>query len=112
MSSPNMQLLSIRRDEQRACATSLPRPPFHSMTTRRFDVQLAREAEKDLRRLRPHTEFVTRAIFSIGEGHTFGYILSGSLNGARSLEFSFPGSGEYRAVSTVQDGNRVCLIEL
>lgn len=80
------------------------------MTTRRFDVQLTREAEKDLKRLRPHTERVTRAIFALENDHTLGHVLSGSLKGARSLEFSLPGSGEYRAVYIAEDENQVCLI--
>lgn len=80
------------------------------MTIRRFDVELTREAEKDLKRLRPHTERVTRAILRLEDDPTLGHILTGSLKGARALEFSLPGSGVYRAVYIVRDEAQVCLI--
>lgn len=80
------------------------------MTTRRFEVELTREAEKDIKRLRPHTERVTRAILELEEDPTLGHVLTGSLKGARSLEFSLPGSGEYRAVYIVRNDAQVCLI--
>ncbi len=39
-----------------------------------------------------------------------GHILSGSLKGTRSLEFSLKGSGVYRAVYVVLHDNRVYLV--
>ena len=62
------------------------------MTSSAFTIELTREAEKDLDRLRGHRDRVTR-----------------SLRGARSLEFSLPG-GAYRAVYIVLDEERICII--
>jgi mRNA-degrading endonuclease RelE of RelBE toxin-antitoxin system len=76
----------------------------------RFDVQLTREAEKDLRRLRAHTGRVTRALLKLEEDPFLGHPLAGSLKGTRALEFSLPGSGVYRAVYVVSDATRVCLV--
>jgi addiction module RelE/StbE family toxin len=80
------------------------------MTTERFTVELTREAEKDLKRLRPWTEQATRAILKLEEAPYLGHPLTGSLKGTRSLEFSLKGSGVYRAVYVVTDDRRVCLI--
>jgi addiction module RelE/StbE family toxin len=80
------------------------------MTSSRFDVQLTREAEKDLKRLRGHTGQVTRAISRLEEDPYLGHPLVGSLKGTRSLEFSLPGSGVYRAVYVVNDTSRICLV--
>jgi hypothetical protein len=41
---------------------------------------------------------------------TRGHILTGSLRGTRSLEFSLNGSGVYRAVYIVRNDRRVCLV--
>ena len=63
------------------------------MASNRFDVQLTREAEKDLRRLQAHTSRVTRAILKLKDDPFLGHSLTGSLKGTRALEFSLPGSG-------------------
>lgn len=39
-----------------------------------------------------------------------GHTLTGSLRGTRSLELNFKGSGAYRAVYTMIDEDRVCII--
>ena len=80
------------------------------MASNRFDVQLTREAEKDLRRLQAHTGRVTRAILKLEDDPFLGHPLTGSLKGTRALEFSLPGSGVYRAVYMVIDATRVCLV--
>ena len=80
------------------------------MSSNRFDVQLTREAEKDLRRLQTHTGRVTRAILRLEDNPLLGHPLTGSLKGTRALEFSLPGSGVYRAVYVVSDATRVCLV--
>jgi mRNA-degrading endonuclease RelE of RelBE toxin-antitoxin system len=80
------------------------------MASDRFDVQLTREAEKDLRRLHAHTGRVTRAILKLEDDPFLGHSLTGSLKGTRSLDFSLPGSGVYRAVYVVSDTTRVCLV--
>ena len=81
------------------------------MTTRsRFGVQLTREAEKDLEKLRPHVERASRVIAALSDDPFRGHALAGDLKGTRSLEFSLPGSGAYRAVYVVIDNERICLI--
>ena len=80
------------------------------MASNRFDVQLTREAEKDLSRLHAHTGRVTRAILNLEDDPFLGHPLTGSLKGTRALEYSLPGSGVYRAVYVVNDATRVCLI--
>lgn len=76
----------------------------------RFEVELTRQAEKDLARLRPWVAEAARALAQLetdpGRGHT----LSGSLRGARSLEFSLKGGGQYRAVYLLLAEERVCLV--
>ena len=80
------------------------------MSSNRFDVQLTREAEKDLKRLQAHTGRVTRTILKLEDDPFLGHPLTGSLKGTRALEFSLPGSGVYRAVYVVIDATRVCLV--
>src|SRR5918994_4729170 len=80
------------------------------MSSNRFDVQLTREAEKDLRRLQAHTGRITRAILKLEDNPFLGHPLTGSLKGTRALEFSLPGSGVHRAVYVVSDATRVCLV--
>jgi mRNA-degrading endonuclease RelE of RelBE toxin-antitoxin system len=80
------------------------------MTSKHFDVQLTREAEKDLSRLRAHTSRVARAILKLEDDPFLGHPLAGSLKGTRALEFSLPGSGVYRAVYVVNDATHVCLV--
>ena len=80
------------------------------MATRQCRVDLTREAEKDIKRLRPHSDKVTRAIAKL-EGDPFlGHTLSESFKGAHSLAFSLPGSGAYRAVYFLLDDSSVCLV--
>lgn len=80
------------------------------MPTKRSEVELTAQAEKDLARLRPWTDQATRAILRLEDDPYLGHSLTGSLKGARSLEFSLKGSGVYRAVYVVLDDSRVCLV--
>ncbi|MBA3449683.1 MAG: type II toxin-antitoxin system RelE/ParE family toxin, partial [Chloroflexia bacterium] len=76
----------------------------------RFEVELTRDAEKDLKRFLPWQVRATRAIARLENDPHLGHPLRGSLRGARSLEFSLKGSGVYRAVYVVFDDRRVCPI--
>ncbi len=80
------------------------------MPTKRFEVELTKQAEKDLARLRPWTEHATRAILRLEVDPYLGHVLTSSLSGARSLEFSLKGSGVYRPVYVVLDDHYVCLV--
>jgi len=76
----------------------------------RFRVELTREAEKDLKRLRPWSEQALREVLSL-EAHPFrGHALAGSLRGTRSLEFNLKGSGAYRAVYFIANNESVCVV--
>lgn len=78
----------------------------------RFTVTLTRQAEKDLKDLRPWTDQATRALLVLEDDPQRGHRLSGSLRGSRSLEFSLRGSGAYRAVYVVLREERTCLVFL
>jgi len=78
--------------------------------TERYTVELTRQAEKDLKDLRPWTKQATDAILRLEWEPRRGHTLSGSLRGARALEFSLKGSGVYRAIYTILDQDRVCLM--
>jgi mRNA-degrading endonuclease RelE of RelBE toxin-antitoxin system len=79
-------------------------------TSSRFGIQLTREAEKDLKKLRPHVERASGILRGLADDPFRGHSLTGDLKGARSLEFSLPGSGVYRAVYVVIDDAEICLI--
>ena len=76
----------------------------------RFGIELTREAEKDLDKLRQHAERASRVIAVLADDPFRGHALAGDLKGTRSLEFSLPGSGVYRAVYVIIDDDHVCLI--
>lgn len=80
------------------------------MTNRRYRVELVRDAEKDLKRLRPWTFQATRALLRLEEDPYAGHPLTGILRGTRALEFNLKGSGAYRAVYTVLANDLVCVV--
>jgi mRNA-degrading endonuclease RelE of RelBE toxin-antitoxin system len=80
------------------------------MATERFEVKLTREAAKDLKRLRPWAEQAAQAISVLEEDPYRGHPLTGSLKGARALEFSLKGSGVYRAVYGINEDLRRCVV--
>ena len=80
------------------------------MTTRRYAVELTRDAEKDLIRLRPWTEQATRHLLRLEDDPQAGHPLTGILRGTRSLEFNLKGGGAYRAVYVVLNAHRVCVV--
>jgi addiction module RelE/StbE family toxin len=82
------------------------------MTSSRFSVRLTVQAERDLKRLRPWTDQVTRLLLVLEEDPYRGHSLSGSLRDTRSLEFSLKGGGEYRAVYVVHHDQQVCVVFL
>jgi mRNA-degrading endonuclease RelE of RelBE toxin-antitoxin system len=80
------------------------------MTSSRSGIQLTREAQKDLKNLRPHGERASRVIRGLADDPFRGHALTGDLKGTRALEFSLPGSGAYHAVYVVIDDDQICLI--
>ncbi|HUG13820.1 MAG TPA: type II toxin-antitoxin system RelE/ParE family toxin [Thermomicrobiales bacterium] len=80
------------------------------MPADRYEIELTRSAEKDLERLKSRRDQAMRALLQLEENPVAGHTLSGNLKGARSLEFSLKGSGVYRAVYTILEDDRVCVI--
>lgn len=80
------------------------------MTSERYSVELTRDAEKSLRKLRAWQDQVIRALLRLETDPYAGHILTGSLRGTRALEFTLRGSGAFRAVYTILDDERVCLV--
>jgi mRNA-degrading endonuclease RelE of RelBE toxin-antitoxin system len=80
------------------------------MPSERYEVVPTRQAEKDLKDLRGRAADVIRALLQLEDDPYKGHPLTGSLRGARSLEFNLRGSGAYRAVYVVLDDERVCLV--
>jgi mRNA-degrading endonuclease RelE of RelBE toxin-antitoxin system len=79
----------------------------------RYEVQLTRPAEKDLRDFRGRQGVVTAALLQLEDDPLRGHALKQSLRGARSLEFSLSGvSTAYRAVYIIIEPDRVCLVFL
>ena len=74
-----------------------------------FEVRLTKAAEKDREELRPWQDRVTDEILVLEKNPHKGHVLSGTLKGVRSLEFSLPG-GAYRAAYVVLDTERICLV--
>jgi mRNA-degrading endonuclease RelE of RelBE toxin-antitoxin system len=76
----------------------------------RYEIVLTRNAEKDLDRLKHDRVRAAQELSRLVSDPYAGHSLTGSLRGARSLEFSLKGGGAYRAVYTVVDPNRICII--
>jgi mRNA-degrading endonuclease RelE of RelBE toxin-antitoxin system len=80
------------------------------MASRRYRVELVRDAEKDLKNLRPWTAQATQQLLRLEDDPLAGHPLTGILRGTRALEFTLKGGGAYRAVYTVLDEDRVCVV--
>jgi mRNA-degrading endonuclease RelE of RelBE toxin-antitoxin system len=80
------------------------------MGSSRYSIEFTRETENDLDRLRGNRESVIEILLRLEEHPNKGHALQGKLKGLRSLEFSLPGSGVYRAVYQVQPDRTICLV--
>ena len=80
--------------------------------TDRYGIDILPKAEKDLRDLKQHKAQATREIMKLEENPRLGHALTGSLRGTRALEFNLKGGGAYRAVYTVIDQHRICIVFL
>ena len=78
----------------------------------RHDVEILPKAEKDLRKLKQHQAQATREILKLEANPHLGHTLTGSLRGARSIEFNLKSGGAYRAVYTILDDRRICVVFL
>ena len=78
--------------------------------TDRYGIELTRRAEKDLDSFRQDRDRVVHEIQTLRANPLAGHPLNGTLRGARALEFNLKGGGAYRAVYTVIDNERVCIV--
>jgi len=78
--------------------------------TDRYGIELTRRAEKDLDSFRQDRDRVIHEIQTLRANPLAGHALKGTLRGARALEFNLKGGGAYRAVYTVIDNERVCIV--
>jgi len=79
------------------------------MPTERYTVRLTPRAVRDVVDLQTYLVEVMEAIFSLRDAPQRGHTLTGSLKGARALEFSLPG-GAYRAAYVVDDRIHICRV--
>lgn len=70
-------------------------------------VELTKAARKDLKGLRHGMKRALQEINSLEDNPTKGHTLKGSLLGARALEFSLKGGGQYRAIYHIHEGGTV-----
>ncbi|MBA2467926.1 MAG: type II toxin-antitoxin system RelE/ParE family toxin [Chloroflexia bacterium] len=76
----------------------------------RYGIELTRRAEKDLNAFKQDRDRVVREIQTLKANPLAGHALKGTLRGARALEFNLKGGGAYRAVYTIVDNERVCIV--
>jgi hypothetical protein len=67
----------------------------------RYEVDLTRHAEKDLKALRAWNAAIFRHLARLETNPEAGHLLKGALHGCRSLELNLKGSGAYRAVYVI-----------
>jgi addiction module RelE/StbE family toxin len=78
----------------------------------RYEVDILPKAEKDLKDLKQDEPQAIDEILKLEENPLLGHPLKGSLRQARALEFNLKGGGAYRAVYTIVDKDRVCIVFL
>lgn len=81
-------------------------------TTDRHEVEILLRAEKDLTSLKQNRAQATREILKLEENPRLAHAQTGSLRGTRSLEFNLKGGGACRAVYTILDDHRLCVVFL
>lgn len=76
----------------------------------RFEVEILPKAEKDLDDLKRYRDDAVREVLKLEDDPKLGHTLTGSLRGTRSLEFNLKDGEAYRAVYTIVDEDRVCIV--
>lgn len=79
------------------------------MASDRYRVQLTRQAEKDFRRLRSTLAEASQALLALEENPEAGELLTGTLQGVRSLHWRVRRI-EYRAAYVVLEEAGVCVV--
>lgn len=80
------------------------------MTSDLYQIELWRDAEKDLKRHRTHAKIITENLLKLETEPLKGHSLVGNLRGARSLEFNVKGSGAFRAIYVVLPDLTICVV--
>jgi mRNA-degrading endonuclease RelE of RelBE toxin-antitoxin system len=111
-SSQSTQSASTERAEQEDSGTSQKKKVSTSTVSNRYEVDLTRHAEKDLKALRAWNAAIFRHLARLETNPEAGHLLKGALHGCRSLELNLKGSGAYRAVYVIAPGERVCTVFL
>jgi mRNA-degrading endonuclease RelE of RelBE toxin-antitoxin system len=80
------------------------------MNNETFTVILDPVAQKDLKAFKHNRDEVVAAILELETNPKKGHELKGNLQGARALEFSIKGSGQYRAAYLLLEDRRTCIV--
>jgi len=80
------------------------------MNNETFTVILDPVAQKDLKAFKHNRDEVVDAILELETSPKKGHELKGNLQGARALEFSIKGSGQYRAAYLLLEDRRTCIV--
>lgn len=80
------------------------------MNTEAYTVILDPIAQKDLKAFKHNSGEVINAILELENNPNKGHDLAGNLQGAKALEFSLKGSGQYRAAYLVLERRRTCIV--
>jgi len=80
------------------------------MSDKTYNVELTSTASKELASLKPYVEEVAKIILVLEKEPNAGHSLKGNLHRFRALEFSLPGSGQYRAAYVVIEDKQTCVV--
>ncbi len=75
-----------------------------------YNIELTSTAAKELASLKPYVEEVVKIILVLEKEPNVGHSLKGNLHQFRALEFSLPGSGQYRAAYVVIEDKKTCIV--
>lgn len=73
-------------------------------------IEFSRQAEKDLKGLGVGAAPALQQIYTLATDPERGELLVGTLPGARSLHFTLPQGGQFRAAYAVLEDEEVCLV--
>ena len=84
--------------------------PIRTVTDRLFDIQLTKNAAKDLRKFRQWLSVIEEALGTLAMDPYSGEPLQGSLRGVHTLHLRLKGSGQARIAYVIYPAERVCLL--
>ena len=80
------------------------------MSNKKYNIELTKNASKELASLLPYVEEATKAILILEKRPNAGHPLHGDLHKFLSLEFSLQGGGQYRAAYIIIEAEKVCVV--